>query len=1386
MFCVFASLLGVILIDGLFLCTFVEMNKLTPFRGMINKSTAVIALGLLLGSASWAQKPLQGFEYAKPLAPTGKEWQSPEAYALNKLQPHATLYHFASEDKALRVLPEHSEYYRSLDGKWRFNWVANPSERPEDFYKVDYDDTAWDVVDVPMNWNVYGIDKRNGKQRYGTPIYVNQPVIFWHEVKVDDWRGGVMRTPPETWTTHKHRNEVGSYRRTFSISEANWQGRAVYLQFDGVDSFFYLWVNGKYVGFSKNSRNRAEFDITPYLNAKGENTLAVEVYRSSDGSFLEAQDMFRLPGIFRSVGLVSRPKVQIRDLQVLPDVSDNLAQGTLALKAGLSNLDKREAKGYRLDYKLYSLPLYSDEGAKLEAGAKVSSYTQVPALRTQSEATNQATLSLAEPKLWSAEAPHRYVLVASLLDKSGRVVDKVSTYVGFRKVEIKELPAEQDEFGLAGRYFLLNGKTVKLKGVNRHETHPASGHVLTKEQMHEEVMLMKRANINHVRNSHYPPDSYFYYLCDKYGIYLEDEANIESHQYYYGKESLSHVKEFEMPTTNRALEMVYANYNHPSIVIWSLGNEAGPGVNFEKSYAALKAVDSSRPVQYERNNNIVDMGSNQYPSIPWVREAVKGKYNIKYPFHISEYAHSMGNAVGGLQDYWTAIESTNFFCGAAIWDWVDQSLYNYTPEGKQYMAYGGDFGDIPNDGMFVMNGIIFADRTPKPQYYEVKKVYQNVGLSAVADKPQVIRLFNKRYYTDLSGDYDLRWVVYREGEIAQEGTLAIPQVAPRSAVELTIPYTKPSDTTKEYYLNLELKLKSDKPWAKAGYVQADEQILLQEAKLPALQLASKEQVKLSKKQGEYILGNKNFEVSYSTETGIIKSLRYGAEQLITDGNGPRLDAFRAVADNDNWAYPNWGRNGLHNLKHRVLSSEVFPNRDGSFVVSFIVESQAPNGAEIVDSRSSRFVHATGHYKIEEKTDKPFGANDFKFVTAQTWTVYPDGSLELQANITSNKPKLALARLGFELMLPKRYQRYSYYGRGPINNYSDRKTAQFVGVYNSTVAEQFVNFAKPQTMGNREEVRWVTLTDETTGRGLLVQAGRTMSASALPWSAKELLLAPHPHELPESDVTHLHLDASVNGLGGNSCGQGGPLEESRSFAHPQLFSFIIRPYAGGKVERVALSGAVAPVVSHSSSGQIAIHGRDGDKPAFLQGETYEYSLNGGKTFVPYKGSFEHLSAGEIVARSTSNKRLSSSLKFDKAQTARLEVVFASSEEAEYHPASHMVDGDPDTYWQTANRVTTAIYPHWVDFDAGRTFVMTGFRYQDMPHWYNGRAKNFVLSTSLDGKTWEEQLKGTLANTSAVQEIRLPKSVRTRYIQFKVLDSHRKVDFATGAEFVVLSE
>lgn len=1295
---------------------------------------------MLCAPAAWADGTLGGYFYQQQEAPTGWEWQSPDSVAVNKLQPHAWFFSFRNIDEARKVLPENSSYWKSLDGMWKFHWAPNPDERPKDFFRTDYDVSKWDDIKVPMNWNMAGL-QRDGKNKYGDPLYSNQRVIFQHSWQpMNDWKGGVMRTPPKDWMTYRNRNEVGSYRRTFSVP-ADWKGQEIYLNFDGVDSFFYLYINGKYVGFSKNSRNLAEFNITPYLNKEGEeNTVAVEVYRHSDGSFLESQDMFRLPGIFRTVALTAKPQVQVRDFKAIPDLDETYSNAKLHITAQLQNLSKKAIKGYTIQYSLYANRLYSDENTLLSgvtASAKLAGK-----LNAKGEISLEATLDAANKvNLWSAEAPHRYTLVGELKDGKGRTVQTFSTFVGFRKVEIKETPAEKDEFGLAGRYYYLNGQPIKLKGVNRHENNVKAGHTVSREQMEHEVFLMKRGNINHVRNCHYPDAPYWYYLCDKYGIYLEDEANIESHEYYYGKQSLSHVPEFRNAHIARNMEMVHATVNHPSVVIWSLGNEAGPGKTFVDCYNAIKAYDTSRPVQYERNNDIVDMGSNQYPSIAWVQGAVQGKYKLKYPFHISEYAHSMGNACGNLIDYWDAIESTNFFMGGAIWDWVDQALDKQDPAtGKTYWAYGGDFGkdNKPNDGMFCMNGIMRPDLTPKAQYFEVKKVYQNVGVKAIDMKQGQIEIFNKNYFEPLK-NYQIVWSLYKDGVCVKknqplQGAKNI--VGPREKGIYTLPYDYASlDANSEYFVTVQFLLGKDMPWAKMGYVQMEEQLRVKGADVAAPSIAAVAKTgkamkyQLDKAAKRASITGENFQVAFDLNTGAIYSLKYGNQIIIKDGNGPQLDAYRAPTDNDaGIGYHNaWFKNGLYDLQHVVKSWTCTPNKkDGTYKLDFTVESQGKEGCDVNYGNRDRDPESCYNF---EKNKRALTDADLKFTSRQIYTIYKDGSIEMQSAIGANRSKVILPRIGYSMVLPSELNQYDYYGRGPVNNYNDRKTSQFIGWYHSPVAEQGIMLPKPQAQGNREEVRWCAVTNSQQ-QGVVFISDSTMSASALPWSQQELTLAAHPYQLPKSSGTHLHLDAKVTGLGGASCGQGGPLTPDQVRSTPTTFGFIIRP---------AVKSELPNLVKVSATGRKMVK--------------------------------------DIMQQMKQNQ-----------QNTGLQIAFASSQEPDEGDASYLVDGDPSTIWHTMYSITLAKYPHWVDFDAGKQKVIKGFTYlarQDGS--LNGCIKDYEIYVSNDNKTWGEPVvKGSFEKTAKLQKVMFRKPVKARYVRLRALNEQSGQDYASGAEFTLVTE
>lgn len=1356
---------------------------------------------------------LEGFAYANnPTAPTGNEWQSPEALALNKEQPHAWGFHFPSEEAARGVMPERGAYWQSLDGTWKFHWCKTPEERAKGFEAPAYDVSAWDDIAVPGCWNVQGLKTLSAnpftiKYKYGKPIYVNQKVIFEHQVAVDDWKGGVMRKPRnQQWTVNEYPNEVGSYRRTFTVP-ADWKGRVVYINFDGVDSFFYLWINGHYVGFSKNSRNTASFDITPYLNKKGDNVVAVEVYRNSDGSFLEAQDMFRLPGIIRSTYLTSVPEVELSDLIVRTNpvpAGSEMRDATLEIQSEVRNHGKKNMKGLNIEYKVYPVQLYSDTPSPQPGRMETVVCKDLSSQSSEVTILPSLTGGAGGWASWSAEAPYRYILTATLKDKKNKVLDVRSTFFGVRTVEIRDTKAEDDEFGLAGRYFYVNNQPVKLKGVNRHETNPWTGHAITHEQIEREIFLMKQGNINHVRNSHYANDPYWYYACDKYGIYLEDEANIESHEYYYGDASISHPAEWRKAHIARNMEMVRAHVNAPSIVIWSLGNEAGPGKNFVAAYEAIKAFDTSRPVQYERNNDIVDMGSNQYPSVGWVQFAAKGSKGPKYPFHISEYAHSMGNAGGNLIDFWKAIETSNYICGGAIWDWVDQAIW-----AGERMNYGGDFGELPNDGMFCMNGVMLPDFSPKPEYYDIKHVYQNVGVELdnirTVNGRQIASLLitNKNYFISL--DYvDISVAVLRDGfEISRNNVSLNETTLPRKSTRLVCPITFPNGENPDahcYDIRVEFLLNKDMPWAKKGYVQMAEQMHLWGAgDVKPIWTANKNQPTITKIGGNGVitLVTDQWSITFNNKKGTIKNWKAEGQELIEEDCGPVLDALRAPVDNDNWQYQSWYHNGLHHLNHKVIDENIYTRKDGAIVLNYVVESQGTKGQ----------IHggSSGRYKIVTVPEgSPEGSPaDLIFTSNIVWTVYPDGTIENQSAITGSNPKAILPRLGFLLKLPTRFEtdgsRLSYFGCGPQNNYADRKSGMFQAVYESNVYDQFVAFPKPQDMGNREDVQWLALTDAT-GKGLVFGAlTGSMCTSVLPWSDLQLTYAAHPNELPESDHVYVHLDTKVTALGGSSCGQGGPLEPDRVYAGANTFGFFIRPTATAKVQEISqnsfpvMHGGDLPIgITRDAKGDVTIvyNEFNGESISYAiqplnEKPTATKNLPKGKVFAGEQISLRN--GGTITVWHTETPNVRISRTFERVESVPVTVLACSSEEPGEN-ASNLVDGKPETIWHTAYGVTVTKYPHSVDFDCGELKTIKGFTYlprQDGSG--NGNIKAYRVQLSQDGKTWGDTVaEGEFERGAALKRITFAKPQKARYLRFTALSSQNGLDFASGAEFNVLAE
>ena len=1031
-------------------------------------------------------------------APTGTEWKEPENLSFGREARRAAFSSFDTLENALKILPEFSERTISLDSEtaWKFKWSPDPASRTVGFEKPDYDVSGWETIKVPCSWQAYGA---NGKGGWGTALYVNQTYPFKRD------QPDVMGEPPKDWTSYAARNPVGSYRRDFDVPE-KWSGQEIFLKFDAVDSFFYLWVNGEYVGFSKDSRNPAEFNVTKFVKP-GKNVVALEVYRYSDGSYLEDQDMFRLSGIARSTWLLARPKTRIRDFTVTTrPVDKDKLDGDWELIVTCDTVPASRSTSFGGLYDMDDNPV------------EVESVT----LGTIGK------LVVKNPKLWSAETPNCYKLVMypyndkysedGAFHAAGRTSEYVSCLVGFRTSEVRD-----------GRYYFNNEK-IKFRGVNRSESDPMYGHYVPRERQLQDIRLMKEANINHVRNSHYPEDDYWYYLCDIYGIYVLDEANVESHGYYYGEASLSHRKEWEKATVARNLDMVRRNRNHPSVVFWSLGNEAGPGENFAAASAAIKKMDPSRPIQYERDNSVADVDSNQYPGVDWTVWK-SNDHKAKKPFYISEYAHNMCNAMGNLKDYQDAIESSDVILGAAIWDWVDQGLYknvkckmeNGKWEERRIIAYGGDFGDKPNDGQFVMNGTVLSDRTPEPGYWEVKHVFQPFAFEFAKDGTKVT-VRNLNYFKKATG-YTLNIVVLG----AERPTRASHplDIAPRESATFDVKGIKDGSVC----VRCEITLDDDDGILKKGHVIANGQFDFKRIYEAANRVEVKAEGNVVETSNATSLGFKagGTEVRFDRASGALVSYVKGGTELLL---APMtLDVFRAPSSNEVGLGSRWAQAGLRELVQKATSiSEVMTNPDGS--KSFVVV------ADVRGKQKERLVGFGGNNgkPCEIVPAGPVSKHDPHFIVAQKWTVFGDGNVACQSEIRSRGRVMELARVGYRFTLDKGLGKVSWFGAGPFENYPDRRSGAFTGWWSGSVSGMVERYAKPQDMGMRCNTAWASLMGSS-GMFMLMSLGEPFAFSAIPYSPTELVKTMHPQELPEAEKVEFGIYAAVRGLGGASCGPG---------------------------------------------------------------------------------------------------------------------------------------------------------------------------------------------------------------------------------------------------------
>jgi beta-galactosidase len=1022
------------------------------------------------------------------------DWENPLVFSRNTEPPHCTLMPYAAAEEAVSGDRFKSRYWLSLNGRWKFHWAIRPADRPQEFYRPELDLSAWKEIDVPGNWQLQG---------YDVPIYLNSAYPF-------------KKDPPRI---PHDRNPVGSYRMEFSVP-ADWQGRQVFLHFDGVESAFYVWINGEMVGYSEDSRTPAEFNVTRFLRP-GKNVLAAEVYRWSDGSYLECQDFWRLSGIFRNVYLFSTPSVHIRDFEVKTELDAAYRDADLSLKAWVWNYGKAACRHYSVEAMLFDgagKPV--GVGASAEPLAKSTSTYIAPG----AESLILMKAGVANPLKWSAEKPDLYTVVLLLKDEKGETVEIESVRLGFRKVEIR------------GARLLINGQPILIKGVNRHEHDPVAGHTVSRESMARDIRLMKQHNINTVRTSHYPNDPQWYELCDVYGLYLIDEANIESHGMGYKPEvTLANSPEWKDAHLDRIRRMVERDKNHPSVIIWSLGNEAGDGTNFEAASEWVHRRDPSRPVHYERAElrPHTDIYCPMYPSVDEIVAYAKKKDQDR-PLIMCEYAHAMGNSVGNLQDYWDAIEKYDRLQGGCIWDWVDQGIQKMTADGRAYFGYGGDFGDSPTDGNFCCNGLVLPDRTITPKTIEVKKVYQNVGFREVDLAKREVEVVSKFFFTDLA-EFDFGWSVEEDGVEIERGSLGRLDIGPQQRRAIAVPFRRPEPKPgAEYWLRLSVRLKENSAWAAKGDEIAAEQFrlpFLQETK--PISLAGWPVVQLDESGDGVLITGKQFEVRFDKRAGTLASYRYKGVELIA--RGPEPNFWRAPTDNDfGNGMPGRCAVWLKASQNRTLES-LTVGRGGDSVVKLVAQFDLPD----VESKHQTIYRVLG-----------------------------SGDIIVENRIEIGKKGLPeLPRFGMTLRLPEAFERVEWFGRGPHENYWDRWTSAFIGLYRSTAREQFVPYVSPQESGYKTDVRWVALTDER-GRGLAFIGMETdlVCFSALRYAIDDLTQKKrgtmHPVDLEERDFVELNVDFKQTGVGGEDSWGARPYPQYTLFPQDYSYRFRIRPLDRG--------------------------------------------------------------------------------------------------------------------------------------------------------------------------------------------------------------------------------
>lgn len=1046
----------------------------------------------------------------QPSAQTVHDWENHHVLQINREPARAAFTPFHAQKGDCSIC---------LDGTWKFRWTPVPDERIAEFYQTDFNDKDWVGFPVPANWEVNG---------YGTPIYVSAGYPF----KIDPPR--VMGEPKVDYTTYKERNPVGQYRRSFQLP-AGWEARGqTFLRFEGVMSAFYVWINGERVGYSQGSMEPSEFNITNYLHA-GENQIALEVYRYSDGSYLEDQDFWRFGGIHRSIHLLHTPDIRIRDYAVRTlSVSTDYQDFILQIDPQFSVYRGMTGKGTTLQGVLKDASgreiatLKGDVEDILDLEHKAGRMNEWYPQRGPRK-LGRMSATIKSPKRWTAETPYLYKLHLTLLTAEGEVIEQVEQSVGFRSVEIRN------------GQLLVNGAPVRFRGVNRPEHDPRTARVMSEERMLQDILLMKQANINAVRTSHYPNVSRWYELCDSLGLYVMDEADIEEHGL---RGTLASTPDWHAAFLDRAVRMAERDKNHPSIVMWSMGNESGYGPNFAAISAWLHDFDPTRPVHYEGaqgaggkpDPKTVDVISRFYTRVkqeylnPGIAEGedkeraenarwerlleIAERTNDNRPMMTSEYAHSMGNALGNFKEYWDEIYSNPRMLGGFIWDWVDQGIYKTLPDGRIMVAYGGDFGDKPNLKAFCFNGLLMSDRETTPKYWEVKKVYSPVELRVESGE---LRVTNRNHHTDLS-QYRCLWTLSIDGKQKDQGEITLPEVAPGENETIPLPVSiagkkASAKATSDLRLTISFILKRDALWAKAGHEVAWEQFCIQEGALLSSKLENRGRLKVRADEEHLSISGSGFSIQWEKNvTGSLTSLTYHGKEMLAHPADfplqPVTQAFRAPTDNDksfgNWLAKDWS---LHQMDNPRISLDSFKHEvreDGAVIVRVQTRNRYKEGA---------------------------------IVTTSLYTILSDGTIDLKTTFQPQGILPELPRLGIAFCLSSNYNTFIWQGRGPQDNYPDRKTSAAVGLWKGSVADQYVHYPRPQDSGNKEEVRRLMLTNRH-GKGIRVDAVEDVfSASALHYTAQDLYKETHDCNLKPRPEVILSLDAAVLGLGNSSCGPG---------------------------------------------------------------------------------------------------------------------------------------------------------------------------------------------------------------------------------------------------------